>query len=229
MKEYGHLTMDEREEIAILQAKGLGVRTIGREINRHHSTVSREINKVEGEYRATKAQAIYESNRKNSKRKLIFEEDLEARDYAEQKLAVAKWLPDEVANRSKLEELYSFSTSTLYRAIMQGIIGIEKEKVLKFKGKIRKTQKSDGRGQIPDRKFLDERPKEANSRDEIVHWEADLVISKGRKGGLLTLVDRYSSYPIVEKVEDNYRNNWYGLAKKQLTRIELKTRLYQES
>jgi len=229
MKEYEHLTIDEREEVAILQAKGLGVRAIGREINRHHSTVSREIKKVEGEYRATKAQAIYDSNRENSKRKLIFEEDLEARNYAEYKLSVDKWLPDEVANRSKLEELYRFSTSTLYRAIMQGIVCIEKEKVLKFKGKKSRSQKNDGRGQIPDRKFLDERPEEANSRDEIGHLEGDLVISKGRKGGLLTLVDRHSRYPIVEKVEDKsaasivraFKRAFKGIPKEYLKTINV--------
>ncbi len=32
--------------------------------------------------------------------------------------------------------------------------------------------------------------------------KADLVISKGKKGGLLILVDTYSRYSIVEKVED---------------------------
>ena len=203
MKEYGHLTIDEREEIAILQVKGLGVRASGREINRHHSTVSREIRKVKAGYRATKTQAIYKSNRKKSKRKLIFEEDFEARNYAEYKLTVDKWLPDEVTNRFKLEGTHNFSTSTLYRAINHGIIDIDIEEVLKFKGKSSKAKKDDKRGQIPDRKFLDERPKEANSRDEIGHWEGDLVISKGRKrGGLLTLVDRYSRYLIVEKVED---------------------------
>lgn len=202
MKGYEHLTIDEREEIAILRAKGLGIRAIGREIDRSHSTVSREINKVEGKYRATKAQIIYESNRKTSRRKLIFEENIEAREYAEYKLSVDKWLPDEVANRAKLEELYNFSTSTLYRAIMRGIIQIDKEKVLKFKGKRSKNKKDDKRGKIPNRKFLDERPEKANTRQEIGHWEGDLVISKGRKGGLLTLVDRHSRYPIVEKIED---------------------------
>ncbi len=90
MKGYGHLTINEREDIAILHAKGLGVRAIGREVNRHHSTISREIKKVEGEYGATKAQARYESNRKNSKGKLIFEENPEARDYAEYKLSVER-------------------------------------------------------------------------------------------------------------------------------------------
>ncbi len=37
---------------------------------------------------------------------------------------------------------------------------------------------------------------------KIGRWEADLDISKGKKGGLITLVDRYSRYSIVEKVED---------------------------
>ena len=227
MKEYEHLTIDEREEIAILRAKGLGMRAIGREINRSHSTVSREINKVEGEYRATKAQAIYESNRRNSKRNIIFEEDKEARDYVEYKLSVDRWLPDEVANRCKLESLHIFSTSTLYRAINHGIINIDIEKVLKFKGKSSKTKKDDKRGQIPDRKFLDERPEEANTREEIGHWEGDLVISQGRKGGLLTLVDRHSRYPIVEKVEDKsaasivraFKRAFKGLPKEYLKTI----------
>jgi IS30 family transposase len=202
MKEYKHLTINEREEIAVLRAKGLGIRAIGREINRHHSTISRELNKTKGEYRAIKSQAVYESNRINSKRNYIFEEDTEARDYVEYKLSVDRWLPDEIANRCKLEGLYNFSTSTLYRAINYGIVNIDIEKVLKFKGKRSRTKKDDKRGQIPNRKFLDERPEEANTREEIGHWEGDLVISKGRKGGLLTLVDRHSRYPIVEKVKD---------------------------
>lgn len=202
MKEYKHLIISEREEIAILKAKGLGIRAIGREINRPHSTVSREINRVKGEYRATKAQSTYESNRRNSKRKSFFEEDEEARDYVECKLSDDRWLPDEIANRCKLEGLHIFSTSTLYRAINHGIVKIDIKKILKFKGKRFGVQKGDKRGQIPDRKFLDERPEEANTREEIGHWEGDLVMSKGRRGGLLTLVDRHSRYPIVEKVKD---------------------------
>ncbi len=106
-----------------------------------------------------------------------------------------------MVNRSKLEEVYFFSTSTLYRAISKGLLDIDGREVLKFKGKKKKSN-SDKRGQIPVRKFLDERPEEANNREKIGHWEADLVISKGKKGGLLTLVDRYSRYSIVEKVED---------------------------
>lgn len=196
MKGYNHLNIIEREKIAILYAQNFSKREISRRIKRSHSTVVREINKMKKEkYSPSKAQALYEEKRKNTGRIPIFLNDPEAKEYAEFKLEDNRWLPDEVANRAKLEGTHSFSTSTLYRAINQGIVCIDKEKVLKFKGKRLRAQKNDKRGQIPDRKFLGERPEEANAREEIGHWEADLVISRGRKGGLLTLVDRHSRIP----------------------------------
>ncbi len=67
---------------------------------------------------------------------------------------------NEVANRSKLEEVHSFSTSTFYRAISKGLLDIDARELFKFKGKKKKSN-SNKRGQIPDRKFLDERPEEA--------------------------------------------------------------------
>jgi IS30 family transposase len=202
MKGYNHLSIIERENIAKLQAKGLSKREISRRINRSHSTVIRELNRLKEEYSPSKAQDQYISNRKNTGRKSIFQTNPEAKEYAEFKLKYEGWLPDEVANRGKLESLYTFSTSTLYRAINSGIVSISIEKVLKFRGRRKVKKIKDGRGQIPGRKFIDERPDNANVRKEIGHWEADLVISKGRKGGLLTLVDRHSRYPIVVKVED---------------------------
>ena len=202
MKGYKHLTIIERENIAKFQAQGLSKREISRRIKRSHSTVIRELNRFNEEYSPSKAQAQYTCNRKNTGRKSIFKTNHEAKEYAEFKLEYEKWLPDEVANRSKLEELYTFSTSTLYRAINSGIVNISIEKVLKFKGKRKGKKTKDNRGQIPGRKFIEERPDKANMREEIGHWEADLVVSKGRKGGLLTLVDRHSRYPIVEKISD---------------------------
>ncbi len=202
MKEYEHLNIIEREKIAILKAKGYSNREIGRRLNRSHTTIGREVIKLgEEDYSPSKSEDLYKERRKNTGRKPILENNVEALEYAEQKLNIDRWLPDEVANRSKLEEVHSFSTSTLYRAISKGLLDIDVREILKFKGKKKKSN-SDKRGQIPDRKFLDERPEEANNREKIGHWEADLVISKGKKGGLLTLIDRYSRYSIVEKVED---------------------------
>ena len=43
MSGYVHLGRQERDEIAILRSKGLGVRAISRELNRSASTISREL------------------------------------------------------------------------------------------------------------------------------------------------------------------------------------------
>ncbi len=124
MKGYNHLSIIERENIAKLQVQGLSKREILRRINRSHSTVIRELSRLKEEYSPSKAQAQYISNRKNTGRKSIFQTNPEAKEYAEFKLEYDRWLPDEVANRAKLEGLYTFSTSTLYRGINSGIVNI---------------------------------------------------------------------------------------------------------
>src|SRR4051794_27611867 len=57
-----YLTFDEREEIALLRAAGLGVREIARQVGRDASTISRELargclnRRPRGRYRASVAQ-----------------------------------------------------------------------------------------------------------------------------------------------------------------------------
>ena len=57
-----YLSFSEREELAVLKAKGLGVRAIARELGRHPSTISRELRRNSAtrsgkrDYRATVAQ-----------------------------------------------------------------------------------------------------------------------------------------------------------------------------
>ena len=61
-----YLRFDEREEIMRLQASGLGVRAIAREIGRHPSTVSRELQRAVGVrgYRASMAQTHADRGRR---------------------------------------------------------------------------------------------------------------------------------------------------------------------
>jgi len=68
-----YLSMEEREEIALLKAQGRGVRAIAREISRSPSTVSRELRRNAAtrsgglEYRATTAQWHYERRARRPK------------------------------------------------------------------------------------------------------------------------------------------------------------------
>ena len=203
MEAYQHFNIREREKLLELKSKGKSYREIGRELKRCHSSIIREIrrNQNEIEYSPSEAEKQYIQRRKSSVKKCIIESNPELREYIEFKLE-EEWLPDEISNRAKLENLHEVSTSTIYRGIEKGIIKIDKEKYLKFKGRKKKEKTAEKRGQIPERKFIEERSEKANNREEAGHWEADLVISKGRKNGLLTLLDRKSRFPIVVKVEN---------------------------
>ena len=55
---YIHLTIEKRSQIEVLRREGYSVRRIASLIGVHHSTVARELNRVEGEYSAIKAQQL---------------------------------------------------------------------------------------------------------------------------------------------------------------------------
>jgi hypothetical protein len=55
---YIHLTIEKRSQIEILRKERYSVRRIARLIGVHHSTVARELIRIEGEYSAIKAQQL---------------------------------------------------------------------------------------------------------------------------------------------------------------------------
>ena len=84
-----YLSLEEREEIAILRAGGHGVREIARRLGRSPSTISRELDRnapARGGYRATTAQWHAERRARRPKTaKLVANEKL--RDYVQERLA----------------------------------------------------------------------------------------------------------------------------------------------
>ena len=69
---YIHLTIEKRSQIEVLRKEGYSVRRIASLIGVHHSTIARELNRVEGEHSAIKAQqlAIIKSANKGRPTKL---------------------------------------------------------------------------------------------------------------------------------------------------------------
>ena len=69
--------------------------------------------------------------------------------------------------------------------------------------KRRKRRSSeDRRGQIPDRRMIDLRPKVANERRRLGDWESDTVEGSKGSGFIATHVDRKSRYTVAVKVAD---------------------------
>lgn len=143
---YQHLTINERTKIETLFHLGWTARAIARHIQRHHSTVSRELNRVNRHsiaYLAVEAQADYQHKRIQSKPKGKW---MKIRvHYLTQKLA-ATWSPEQFQGRMKDEQPdLCVAFKTIYRWIYQGKLVNGNTAFLRHKGKRRKPRENRGR------------------------------------------------------------------------------------
>jgi IS30 family transposase len=62
--------------------------------------------------------------------------------------------------------------------------------------------KTSGRGLIPNRIDIDQRPAVVEERSRIGDWEADTIVGAGHKGAILSLVERVSKYTLLHKLDN---------------------------
>ena len=206
MSHYHHLSIKERESIWELRLKGVSQRKIAEVLGRNVSTISRELsrNSTRKQYRPSEAQEKYQQRRIRCRRPYLLDNESLRKSVAAL-ITEQQWSPEEIANRMRKENGDSpLSYSTIYRAIHTGRMepkGKRKKsrhgrypthKHLRRKGwKIKKKK-------VPPASFItktiDERPKSAEKRIQIGHWEGDLVYSSFHKIYVITLVDRCSRY-----------------------------------
>jgi transposase, IS30 family len=60
----------------------------------------------------------------------------------------------------------------------------------------------DRRGQMPDRRMIDKRPKVVNERQRIGDWKGDTVEGRKGRGFIATHVERKPQYTVAVKVAD---------------------------
>jgi len=200
---YHHVTQDIRSQIYALKAIGTSLHKISAIVGRHVSTVSREIKRNTGGrgYRYKQADAKAVERRENASRtpqKLtptlvtIIEKNL-----------LEKWSPDQISGRLKEKNIASISHETIYQHIWRNKrAGGVLYKQLRHNGKKYNKRSSGkaGRGCIPNRVDITERPQIVEQKTRIGDWEGDTVISAVSKAALLTVVDRHSKFTRIKKV-----------------------------
>jgi len=65
----------------------------------------------------------------------------------------------------------------------------------------RRSTKSAGRGVIPGRIDISERPAIVEQRVRIGDWEADTIVGAGRRGAILSLVERFTKFTLLHKLD----------------------------
>lgn len=218
MSHYHHLSMNEREKILILYTKKQSMRVIAREIGRSVSTVSREIKRnsmSKCEYSAVEAEKAYQKRRKKCRRRKLLEH-VDLNCLVMRLFLQEQWSPEQISNRLIYENnVFRVSYPTIYRAIYAGLFDTPEQRrsegnrgavrKLRHRGKTRRRKGTiETRGKIVISNRIQERPKEADSRHVIGHWEADTVAGKTGSACLVTITDRCSRYLLAGKVQKRY-------------------------
>jgi IS30 family transposase len=230
---YQHLTIEERERLQLMLWQKQSVRVIARELNRSPSSISREINKnrrSDGKRlyipRAAHERAI--QNRSiRGERRLVKNERL--RDYVVKHLKLG-WSPEQIAAKAEEitgtkishEAIYQYIYAQVHRngygLLRPGCEDLRQYLPRHKKRRVRKGLRASYRiekGPLP---LIDNRPKEADSRKKISHWEDDLIVSKASKHALKTVNERLSGLVFIEKVNNKtISESNYSVAKRLKT------------
>lgn len=206
---YVQLTSEERYVIAHLKIHKLSLREIGRRLNRHHTTIAREL-KRNGPghgwvYWYTVAQEKAQTRKRRARHQRrrhhapLFE-------HVTDRLR-ERWSPECIAGRLPIDfprqQAMRVSPEAIYRWVYRdALTGGQLFRYLDLSHKRRRRQRRYGslRGLIPGRISISERPAIVETRQRFGDWEGDTVYGRRSRCCLVTQVERKSRYLLVSKV-----------------------------
>jgi IS30 family transposase len=193
---YKHLSQVERYQIYALMKAGHDQTQIAKLLDRHKSTISREISRNRGlkGYRPKQACAIATKRSEKCRNAATVPPWV-----AEQAACLLKlqWSPEQIAGKLPVshETLYLHVYSDKARGgTLWKNLRCQKQKRKRYAGG------RDRRGQIPHRRPLSDRPVHIELRKQVGHWECDTVIGANHKGAIVTMVERKSGFSVIVKV-----------------------------
>ncbi len=200
-----HLTEQQRYAISCLEQEGKSQTEIARIINKHKSVICRELkrncDKRNQQYKSDLAQRKANERKENKRHFMALTLEIEERmiNYLKQ-----DYSPEQIVGLCEQKGLEMVSHETIYQYIWA-----DKRKggtlYLHLRNQGKKYQnrgaKKAGRGVIPNRVDIDQRPAIVDEKQRFGDLEIDLVIGKNHQGALLTIVDRVTSVVWISKLE----------------------------
>jgi len=198
-----HLTLKQRYQISVFSEARLSNSKIAKKINKHKATVSRELkrNKSPAGYDPEKANVKAIKRQRSAHKSRRFNKEM--KDFIEEKIK-ENWSPEQIKGYCKKHGIDMVSHERIYLYIRENKKkGGELYKYLRHaKKKRKKYGTEERRGQIKDRRSIDERPEIVDQKIRFGDWEADTIIGYNHKGCVLTLVDRKTKITLIQNVKN---------------------------
>ena len=195
---YHHLRYEDRCQMYILLKNGMPQVMIAQQLSVHRSTIGRELKRNKGKrgYRYKQAQSLACDRRRKAS---LAPRKMTGKMLAivKEKLCAYQWSPEQIAGWLLSNMKISVSHEVIYKYIWEDKRqGGTLYKHLRHNGKKynKRSGKNAGRGCIPNRVDIDERPVIVEEKSRIGDWEIDTIIGKNHVGALVSMVDRASKY-----------------------------------
>ena len=213
---YKHLDIEEREKIQELIWQNKSIREIARDLERSHTSISREIRRHHPKeikrYRPRLAHTRALFDRKSRGRKERLKND-KIRHYVKEKLK-QNWSPEQISGCIRHDIKENISHEAIYQYIYAQIHrngwgyvrpGAEDLRIYLKRQRKRRMKKGMRRSQRmwrPKGNSIDLRPKIVDRRIRIGDWEGDSIVSRQSKVSLNTLVERKTGLVFITRIPD---------------------------
>ena len=210
-KTYSRLTLQERTIIETLLNENRNKSYIAKALNRSRSTVTREINlwvkNPEDKYNSTLAHwnAQDENFSKRNCDKIDCNPKLKNAVY---RGLLRKESPELISGRLRImhpnDPSMQLSHESIYKHIYNHPQGIINKKLIKLlvrhKSRRKKLKPKGVKSCIKDKVSIDNRPPIIELRQEVGHWEGDLITGLNQSSFIGTIVERKTRYVILIKI-----------------------------
>lgn len=201
------LSLPEREEIglALIEDRHVPWAVIARRIDRHPTTISREVTANGGRrhYRPALAERRSERCLRRPKTPILAlagpVRDRVTAELKDGRSPEAIWADldaEDIAGRVCVE--------TIYTSIYAGVLGVTARECLRMRRPRRRSRQARHANQRPALPNIGARPAAVNDRSEPGHSEADHIIGRANRSALMCLTERVSRYSILITMPNGY-------------------------
>lgn len=204
MRTYRRITYEDRCQLAALRKTGKTQAEIGQALGISQGTVSRELARNAGKrgYRFQQAQRTAQARQQQIRHRPRKLSRHVCRTIA-CKLRTERWSPEQLSFWLRTECGVSLSHEWIYQMIWADKrTGGDLWRFLRRRGKkySRRGAQHAGRGVIPHRIDIADRPAIVATKSRLGDWEGDTIVGAHHKGALLTHVERKSLFTTISKL-----------------------------